>query len=244
MKGRFVSRRIKSGAVFSIIGILLMLSTIAMIYFWETTGREKFLYKEVVILNQSVEANVSITPEMLGLAKINPDNFIEGAIVKKDEVAGKYSAHFIAKNSQLSLAYFKDSTEEIKKEALYIFSIPVDWIITFPNSLRRGDMIYFYPVKTATEKVEESKSFGNLDNLKITDKSNLLESEVAYLKDSGNREVVDTVNKAGTANKDRYDASANISNIEIITNYEDVSYLQSLAEGGYKFIILYKAQVD
>jgi len=28
-------------------------------------------------------------------------------------------------------------------------------------------MIYFYPVKTAIEKEEESKSFGNLDDLKI-----------------------------------------------------------------------------
>ena len=215
-----------------------MLVTVAMIYFWETSGREKYLYKEVVVLNQNVEENTRIAPEMLTLAKINPDDFIEGAVVKKEVVAGKYSAQFIAKNSQISLAYLKDSAEEVIKEDFYIFSIPPDWVITFPNSLRRGDIIYFYPVKIDIEEVEQGKTINNIDNLKITQKSNLLESEVAYLKDSGNREVVDTDD---SANKPRYDGSANISNIEIITNYEDVSRLQDLADSGYKFIILYKA---
>ena len=238
MKGHFIRRRIKSGTIFSIIGILLMLATVAMIYFWETSGREKYLYKEVVVLNQNVEENTRIAPEMLTLAKINPDDFIEGAVVKKEVVAGKYSAQFIAKNSQISLVYLKDSAEEVIKEDFYIFSIPPDWVITFPNSLRRGDTIYFYPVKIDIEEVEQGKTINNIDNLKITEKSNLLESEVAYLKDSGNREVVDTDD---SASKPRYDGSANISNIEIITNYEDVSQLQDLADSGYKFIILYKA---
>lgn len=238
MKGHFIRRRIKSGTVFSIIGILLMLATIAMIYFWETSGREKYLYKEVVVLNQNVEENTQVTPEMLDLAKINPANFIEGAVVKKEDVNGKYSAQFIVKNSQVCLVYFKDSAEELIKEDFYIFSIPTDWIVTFPNSLRKGDIIYFYPVKIEVEKEEQGKTINNIDNLKITDKSDLLESEVAYLKDSGNREVIDT---GENGQKPRYDASANISSIEIITNYEDVSHLQGLVDSGYKFIILYKA---
>ena len=238
MKGHFIRRRIKSGTVFSIIGILLMLATIAMIYFWETSGREKYLYKEVVVLNQNVEENTQVTPEMLDLAKINPANFIEGAVVKKEDVNGKYSAQFIAKNSQVCLVYFKDSAEELIKEDFYIFSIPQDWIITFPNSLRRGDTIYFYPVKMASEKGEDSKSFNSQGSIKVIKESDLVKSEVAYLKDSGNREVVNTVGE------DRYDASANISSIEIITNYEDVFYLEGLAESSWKFIILYKANVN
>ncbi|MCL4415447.1 MAG: SAF domain-containing protein [Actinobacteria bacterium] len=238
MKGHFIRRRIKIGAVFSGIGILLMLATMAMIYFWETSGREKYLYSSVVVLNQSIEANVSITSGMLGWIKINPDNLIDGAIVKKEEIIGKHSAHYIPKNSQLAPAYFKDDTTDIKKEDQYIFAIPADWIITFPNSLRRGDTIYFYPVKTASENKEENKTFNNLDNIKITSQSDLLKSEVAYLKDSGNREVVNT------PGKDRYDASANIASIEIITNYEGVLHLQNLAESNWKFIILYKASLN
>jgi hypothetical protein len=238
LKGRFIRRRIKSGTVFSIIGLLLMLATVAMIYFWETSGREKYLYKEVVVLNQNIEENTRIAPEMLTLVKINPDDFIEGAVVKKQDVSGKYSVQFLAKNSQICLSYFKDSAEEIIKEDFYIFSIPPDWIITFPNSLRRGDIIYFYPVKTDIEKEEQTRTINNIDNLKKLDKSNLAQSEVAYLKDSGNREVVDADDNG---NKPRYDGSANISSIEIITKCEDISHLQSLADSGYKFIIFYEA---
>jgi hypothetical protein len=235
LKGHFIRRRIKSGAVFSSLGILLMLATMAMIYFWETRGREQFLYSSVVVLNQSVEANVSITPGMLGWIKINPDNLIERAIVQKEKIIGKYSVHYIPKNSQLTPAYFKDDTTDTKKVDSYIFAIPTDWIITFPNSLRRGDTIYFYPVKIVDENEEANKSFDSLDNIKVTNQSDLLKSEVAYLKDSGNREVVNT------AGNDRYDASANIASIEIITNYEGVLHLQNLADNNYKFIILYKA---
>ncbi|MFZ3387153.1 MAG: SAF domain-containing protein, partial [Candidatus Hydromicrobium sp.] len=141
MKGHFIRRRIKSGAVFSILGILLMLATMAMIYFWETSGREQFLYSSVVVLNQSVEANISITSDMLDWIKINPNNLMEGAIAQKEKIVGKYSAHYIPKYSQLGLAYFKDDTTNIKEEDCYIFTIPADWIITFPNSLRRGDTI-------------------------------------------------------------------------------------------------------
>jgi len=238
LKGHFIRRKFKSGVVFSILGIILMLSTLAMIYFWETKGRERFLYTEVVVLNQSVEAGTAIEPGMLNLIKIKPDNLMEGAVVKKDEVIGKYSAHFIPKYSQLSLAYFKDESMDTTKEDQYIFTVPSDWIITFPNSLRRGDTVYFYPVMVASEDGEESRSFNIISSTKITKESELVRSEVAYLKDSGNREVVNT------EGEERYDASANISSIEIITSYEDVSYMESLAESGWKFIILYKASLN
>jgi len=235
LKGYFIRRKIKSGVVFSILGVILMLATLAIIYFWETSGRERFLYTEVVVLNQSVEAGTAIEPGMLDIVKVNPDNLIEGAVVDKDEVTGKYSAHYIPKYSQLALAYFKDESIGTIKEDQYIFTIPTDWIVTFPSSLRRGDTIYFYPVKVASEKGEESKSFNSPGSVKVIKESNLIKSEVAYLKDSGNREVVNTVGE------DRYDASANISSIEIITSYEDMSYLENLAGSSWKFILLYKA---
>jgi len=238
LKKHFIRRKFKSGVVFSILGIILMLSTLAMIYFWETKYRERFLYTDVVILNQSVEADTAIESGMIDLIKINPDNLIEGAVVKKDEVIGRYSAHFIPKYSQLSLAYFKDESMGATKEDQYIFTVPSDWIITFPNSLRRGDIIYFYPVKVTSEGGEQNRSFNSISSTKITEESELVRSEVAYLKDSGNREVVNT------EGEERYDASANISSIEIITSYEDMSYLENLAKSGWKFIILYKASLN
>lgn len=214
-----------------------MLASITTVYYWETKGRDKFLYGEVLVLNQSVEAFTTITEDMLDFIKIDPGNFIEGAVVDKNEVIGKSAMHYIPKYSQLALAYFIGEKVEAAKEDQYIFTIPPDWIITFPNSLRRGDEIYFYPVKIPEvnkEGEDKNISFNTSKSIKISREENMIKGEVAYLKDSGNREVV-TV-----AGEDRDDASANIASIEVIANYEDISYLQGLVDENWKFIILFK----
>ena len=233
----FIKRRKKGALIFSILGVVLMIASVVTISWWETSGRAQLLYSEVVVLNQSVEADTTITEDMLEVIKIDPGIFIEGAVVDKEKVIGKTTTQYIPKYSQLNLEYFTGEKLESAKEDQYIFTIPADWIITFPNSLRRGDIIYFYPVKIEDEKGEESKSFNISSSIKVTKESDLVKSEVAYLKDSGNREVVDTVGE------ERYDASANIASIEIITNWKDFSYLQGLAYKNYKFIILYKYQL-
>jgi len=238
LKGYFIRRKFKSGAVFSILGLILMLSVLAMIYFWETGGRERFLYTEVVVLNRSVEAGTAIETGMLDLIKVNPGNLIEGALTRKDDATGKYSSHYIPKCSQLTTAYFKDESIKTIGEDRYIFTVPSDWIVTFPGSLRRGDTIYFYPVKITGEKGGDERPTYSLSSVKVIKESKLVKSEVAYLKDSGNREVVNT------EGEDRYDASANISSIEIITSHEDMSYLENLTRESYKFIILYKANLN
>ena len=233
MKGHFRRRRIKSGIVFSILGIVLMVATLAAIYFWETVGREHFLYRRVVVLNQDIEEGIPITVDMLTEIKVDPGSIIDGALVSQKEVLGKYSAQYIAKNSQLVLAYFKEDVKDREKKYSYIFAIPPEWIISFPSSLRRGDIIYFYPVRVESKLDEEGRPPRNLESVKASDTDGLLFAEVAYLKDSGNREVVDT------EGEERYDASSNIASIEVITDFEDISYLQSTAENGYRFIIFY-----
>ena len=209
-----------------------MLASTVTVYYWETKGRDKFLYGEVLVLNQSVEANTTITEDMLDIIKTDPSNFIEGAVFDKEKVIGKITAHYIPKYSQLNLAYFIGEKVEAAKEDQYIFTIPPDWIITFPNSLRRGDTIYFYPVKIP--ELNENISFNTSKSIKISREENMIKGEVAYLKDSGNREVV-TI-----AGEERDDASANIASIEVIANYEDISYLQGLVDENWKFIILFK----
>ena len=227
-----ITRRKKGTLIFAILGIVLMLASIITIYWWETTGRVQFLYSEVLVLNQSVEANTAITEDMLDLVKIDSGNFIEGAVVDKEKVIGKITAHYIPKYSQLNLAYFIGEKVEAAKEDQYIFTIPPDWYLTFPNSLRRGDIIYFYPVKNL--KLNENISSNTSESKKIFMEEDMIKGEIAYLKDSGNREVVDIKGEK------RYDGSANIASIEIITNWEDFSYLQGLVGENYKFIILYK----
>jgi len=234
---RYFRSRRKTGKIFAILGIILMLSSIITMVWWETKGREQFLYREVVVLNQSVEAETILTEDMILYSKTDPSSFIEGAVVDKDEVIGKSSAHFIPKYSQLSLAFFVDEGVKAAEEGKYILAIPADWIITFPNSLRKGDEIYFYPVKLpeVNKEGEDENNYSNpLSSTKISSKENMVNCKVSYLKDSGNREVV-TI-----AGEERDDASANIASIEVSLEWEDIFYLQSLIDNNWNFIILYK----
>ncbi len=226
----------------AVLGMVFVLAAIASVYFWETRGRQHFLYREVIVLAQSVEAGTTITADMLDIKSIDEDTIIEEAIVDKRSIIGKRAAHFIPKYSQLNQIYFEDENIVLKTDE-YIFTIPEEWIITLPNSLRSGDIIYFYPVKMPDEKDESKETGGSERSVSEKDVSDIskeavedyiLESVVAYLKDSGNREVV-TVSE-----EERYDGSSKIASLEIIAELEDISYLQNLAENNYKFIILYK----
>jgi len=234
-------KRFKLSKFFSVLGIIFILVALASAYYWESRGREHFLYSEVVVINQSVEEGTTITSDMLDSLKIDRASIIEEGIEDKDEVIGKKASHYIPGYSQLSLAYFADE-EKVLSQNEYIFTVPEQWIITIPYSLRRGDIIYFYPVKMPDKKEDKKDLTQNAEyssNKDVSDYGNnsegfILESEVAYLKDSGNREIV-TISA-----EDRYDGSSKIATLEIIATLEDVSYLQNLADDNYKFIILYK----
>ena len=239
MKKKVRFRKFRLNKLFSVLGIIFILLSIASMYYWESKGRKHFLYSEVVVLNQSIEEGDVIISEMLETVSIDRKSIIEGAVLEKDEVIGKKASHYIPGYSQLSQAYFLDK-EEVLGSDEYIFTVPENWIITLPNSLRKGDIIYFYPVKILDIKEDSVKSAPQYENItdiydyKIIDESSILKSRVAYLKDSGNREIVTT------SSEDRYDASSKIATLEIVATFEDVSYLKELADSDYKFIILYK----
>ena len=234
-------RRFKLSKFFSVLGIILILAALASVYYWETSGRQHFLYSEVVVLSHSVEEGTTITSDMLDSLNIDRASIIEEAIEDKDKIIGKKASHYIPGHSQLSLAYFADE-EKVLSQNEYIFTVPEGWIITIPYSLRRGDIIYFYPVKMLDEtddKKDLTQTTGYSDRKDNSDYVNygkdfILESKVAYLKDSGNREII-TI-----SSEDRYDGSSKIATLEIIATLEDVSYLQNLADDDYKFIVLYK----
>jgi len=239
---KFKYRRFKASKIMAVLAVVLILAAISLVYFWETRGREHFLYREVTVMAHSVEAGTIITADMLDVKSIDKGTIIEGAIVDKSSIIGKKAAHFIPGYSQLSQTYFEDENIVLKTDE-YIFTIPEDWIITIPNSLRSGDIIYFYPVKIPDEKDESKETDGGTRNRSKEDISGIpeegredyiLESVVAYLKDSSNREVV-TISE-----EERYDGSSKIASLEIIAELEDISYLKDLAENSYRFIILYK----
>lgn len=238
---QFKYRRFNSSKLLAVIGLLVIVLCVTTVIFWETGGREHFLYEDIIVSINSIDKDTVITEDMLINKSIDSSQIIEGTIRHKNEIIGKRAAHFIPGQSQLNLAYFLDESIELS-EGEYILAIPDDWIITMPESLRGGDEIYFYPVKQKEKSEEDVSGNTGFSNSTISSsmkaeifkKEDILRSVVAYIKDSGNREVV-TISK-----EERFDGSSKIASLEIIVNLEDIAYLQGHADDNYKFIILYK----
>lgn len=81
----------------------------------------------------------------------------------------------------------------------------------------------------------EIKVYDETDANKLADQAGkiVLETTVAFVKDSSNREVVTL------SQKDRYDGSSVIRDVEIVVTLEEEKRLEEIRKKGSKFIIMY-----
>lgn len=217
-----------------LIGIALIIAAIGGIFFWENFGRQAFLYKQIVVLNKDTEKNTVITKDMISLEKRDESLLIPNAVTDPSQIIGLKAKQYIPKGLELSKRFF-DKAQMVLKKDEYIAKIPDDWIYAFPQSLRRTDHVFFYPIKSEKEKTEpiaysNGSTFTSAMN---RDLKPLTDATVAYVKDANNREVIDT-------GIERMDGSSNIASIEIITDKQKIDILKIYREAGYGFIIFYQ----
>lgn len=128
----------------TIIGIILIVVSIAGIIGWEFFGREELMYTDMLVLNQDVEAHTVITKDMLASRKIyNP---MEKALTVDsiEKVVGKETTQFVPKGSEIYERYFVDEKLAVDPNNEFVFSVEVQDIMAFPRSLQKGDTVYFY----------------------------------------------------------------------------------------------------
>lgn len=231
------------------IGIFLILTAIGIIFYWESYGREKLLYKDIVVFKDYVLPKTIITEDMITFVKREENTLIKNVITNPKDVIGLESKQFIPRYSQLHPKFF-DVPELVLDDDEFIFSIPKDWILAFPSTLRRKDTIYFYEItnnsfvndlyiKSKKNISSENNYMQNFENDKVdisnieTTKDALIKTTVAYVKDNVNREVV-------SIDDERLNASSNISDIEIIITIDMLNKLKNSVAKGNKFIILYQ----
>lgn len=213
------------------IGIALLILVIAGGYIWETYGRQALTYTDVIVFKKDVQENVIVTADMLGVMKLERGTLIENAITNPNKITGKETTTFIPSKMPLTTKFFAnpDLTTGNNK---YTFKIPEEWIYSYPQTIRRGDEIYIYPISLPDE-VSTYTDIPTTINITYNQEKPLLKANVVYVKDSSNREVVNT-------GSNRYDGSANVAQIEIITTEEKYNILTAAYQNGYKFNILYK----
>lgn len=193
-----------------IFGLALIILSLTGMLIWEAKGRDIFTMEEILVLKENIDKNQIITDEMIVATKAREVS--KDAIRPKDKnkILGLESVQFVHKATPIFLEYF-EKTELIadSESNKYIMAIPNKWLLSYPQSLRRGDTAFFY-----------------------VDGNRVASAIVVYAKDGTNKEVV-------SSDSTRLEGSSNISLVEVIVDEEKANELSTLASLGNRFVIMY-----
>lgn len=203
------------------IGVVIMLTTISVIFFWEYWGREQLLYVDVISIKESLKKGDVVEKHNIEYIKIEREKLIKGHIAVPSDIIGKHAKHFIPAFAQLHPLYFNQTVVQSDE---MIFRIPNDWLISFPETLRKGDEINILEVN------KNYKKEVNMEN----DESYLLSCKVAFVKDSSNAEITDKTIV------EREIATNSIATIELIITENKYEILKKSLYNENKLIIVYK----
>lgn len=193
-----------------IIGLILIVASLGILGFWEFWGRENMMYEKILVFRDDVERNTQITADMVEVKPV--ETAAPEALGEEDleKILSLETAQFIPANTELHPEYFQDPVFSIGGDSgRYILSIPNAWLQSYPQTLRRGDEVFFY-----------------CDGRLVTS------AIVAYARDSSNQEVTST-------DEERLNASSAVSLVEVVVEEEQALTLGKLADDGKQFVLLY-----
>ena len=192
------------------VGILMIIISLGALGFWEFWGRENLAYEQILVLRQDTPANTAIVKSMLEVRRM--ENPGDGVLQEKDAASllGMETAQYIPAGTTLYREYFQNPAMATGgSTGRYILSIPAEWLISFPQTLQRGDEVSFYYGEKLAAAVR-----------------------VAHVRDSSNQEVT-------VSDDNRMQSSAPAVQLEVVITEEDAVKLTELAEKGKRFMLLY-----
>jgi len=212
-----------------IIGVLLIVTAVAALVYWETDGRSRVVTKQVLVASENIMQGEMITRQMLSVVNAMPDTVILGAFAPDEfhKIEGKEASQNIVRNQQISEALLREPVEIIRdRRSPYV--IKPEWIYSRSSSLRRGDIVQIYS----------------------SDGSHFVgEFEVAFVKDVADKEVIDMVGEDGRMGspvadiRSRINSSGIISHLEILTELAEYrEILQFIESTGEQLLIVQKGE--
>lgn len=250
----------------TILGVALMVIAIVAFSWYEWLGgREWVNYTDVLVLKDDVLQGEIITQDKLKIIEMDKNLITESTLLNPKEILNKAAQHFIPKQTPLHANFF-GNPNLVLEEGEFITQVPIDWTLSVPNTLRRGDEIIVYaatydsdllkqlrPQNTVTVSSNDGETTETktptsspITNTPMSDVGGalpaveessefeeLFTTNVAFVKDSSNKEVVTT------SAQDRIDGSSSIENIEIIVTTDELEMLEDQIKVGAKLIIMY-----
>lgn len=192
-----------------VIGFAIITVTMITIGIWEFWGRENIAYQSVLVLKDDLPENTVVTEENFKVKKLEAPSNYALKPKDKDKLIGCETSQYVAAGTELRKEYFAQSKFIIGGDTgKELMSLPTEWLLSFPQTLRRGDEITLYNGQVK-----------------------ILEAVVAHIRDSSNQEVI-------SSDKERYDSSSTVSYVEIIAGAGELVELARLAEEGNRFALL------
>ncbi len=201
-----------------IIGIALIIISAGLMIFWEAYGRAMLLNEDILVSSTDIKAGEICKAENFSVISVSKGARIKNGITP-DTVSkyyGRKYKHNINANSQVSSDSFV--AEEDFEEGNGIFVIKSEWIMNISSSLRKGDRIKIY----ATD-------YSNADYLGSY--------YVAFVKDSGGREITELSGIDEPKILNRTSGIALPSMIEISGTLEDYLKVVRCVAGGRQLIL-------
>lgn len=131
-----------------VIGVFLIVISLAGLVVWEKWGKDEFFYDDVLVLRDSVERGTVITASMLTARKMNIDEDYL-TYEEREQIIGRQADAFVHEGVPLFVEYFVDpSLSPDERKDKYALALPQEWIVARPETLSRGDKVFFFYGKT------------------------------------------------------------------------------------------------
>ena len=132
----------------TLIGALLMLLSLAGVFYWESAGRERALMVRVAALSSDLKAGEVLSSSDLAELSVPPEAAVAGALAPDAAVrlAGLKAVRDMSAGEQVRDDMFAADVR-LLGPGQSIYSIPASWIYSRPASLCAGDELSFFTLE-------------------------------------------------------------------------------------------------
>ncbi|MFS0783395.1 hypothetical protein [Bacillus sp. 1P06AnD] len=191
---------------------------------------KSFTTTQVVMAKDVIEKDTPIKREQVWIFQMPKELVTDEMYRSVDDVIGKTATQVIQANQFISIKALDHS--KLRPSPDYeFFSIPNDWVVEIPGTLRRYDEVNISALYSGKQS---SKTEGDSNTAVIKDDYVLEDVVVAYVKGSKNDEVTGT-----QPGDDRLFGSQNPSTIQLSMTLSQFKDLEKLYLEGYRFVLSY-----
>lgn len=192
-----------------IIGFVIIVISLSLMGIWEFWGRENLAYEDILVLKEPLEANTVLTEDAFDVKKVDSPSKEALKPTDKASLIGMETSHYVAENTELRRAYFVPSEYQVGADTgRGMMAISTDWLLSYPQTLMRGDTIALF--KDATK---------------------IGECLVSHVRDSSNNEIV-------FSKVDRASSTGSILYIEVIGEISTLMSIAGEAAKGGRFALI------